>query len=202
MRGPREGFGCTGGGASPNGATDVIRDTAAVAPAHRDSGQALVELAIVVPILALILFGAVQFALIFERQIGINNALREAARRGAALVTDDANVTQNASGVVDWLIGDGTDPGLLATNVQGYNSSNLLSILVCYTPVSDDPSGDPQVEISTTVAYGHPLFLPIISGILDGIDGTTDNLFRVDSASTFRVENSNEDVLSAGACSP
>ena len=71
----------------------------------RQSGQALLELALVAPILILLLAALVQFALIFERQVGISNAVREAARRAA---TYDAKTPAEAQANAVWTLEDQT----------------------------------------------------------------------------------------------
>src|SRR5205823_4798146 len=114
----------------------TIRCSARATERRGQGGQALVEFAIVLPILAVLLGAIYQFAIIFERQIGIQNAIREDARRGAALVTTDANVATNATWAFHelWCTAtiDPADPcyghsHLLADNVQGYsNGSSTL----------------------------------------------------------------------------
>ena len=46
-----------------------------------ESGQALLELALVVPLLVLLVMAIFQFAYVLESQMGLTNAVREAARR-------------------------------------------------------------------------------------------------------------------------
>jgi Flp pilus assembly protein TadG len=48
------------------------------------SGQALLEFALIAPILILLVMAIFQFAYVLETQNGLTNAVREAARRGAA----------------------------------------------------------------------------------------------------------------------
>ena len=77
---------------------------------NRESGQALLELALVVPILVLLLMAIFQFAFVLESQMGLTNAVREASRRAAA-TTSEAPVWASLG---DWvqrqLCGDGTPP--------------------------------------------------------------------------------------------
>jgi hypothetical protein len=188
----------------------------------------LVEFAIVVPVLALLVTAIFQFAIIFERQIGITNAVREDARRAAALVTTDTadlvnGPTGNAQAHASWAwyelwcnpTTDPTDPcyghdHLLYDNVQGYDPSSdtVLAAQVCYTPsTSNDPTGNGYATVDVTFTYGHPLFMPLISGILDGIDGTPDDHFAVMTTAQFRVENQPNDNgitphLAAQWCAP
>jgi hypothetical protein len=45
------------------------------------------------------------------------------------------------------------------------------------------------VNIRVEVQYAHPLFLPLVSIILDGFDGTGDGALRIGTAEEIRVEN-------------
>jgi Flp pilus assembly protein TadG len=156
------------------------------ASAKSNRGQALVEFALVAPIMVLILVGLVQFAFIFERQIGIENAVRDGARRGATYVTTAATASTNASAIWATVFGSG---GLMLTNVQGYDSASppVHNPQVCYR-TGTDAAGNPALYVKVSVGYSHPLFLPIITQILDGIDGTSDNALRVDTSSEFQVQ--------------
>ena len=159
-------------------------------------GQALVEFALVAPIMVLIFAALVQFAFIFERQIGIENAVRDGARRGATYETVDiSDAGVNGPFVWDLLWGAS---GLMS-NVQGYEASRLLSPLVCYR-TQTDPAGSTGVLVKASMGYAHPLFLPIISQILDPLDGTTDGALRIDTSSEFQVQNDPGDDTTADHC--
>ena len=160
----------------------------------RQSGQALLELALVAPILILLLAGLVQFALIFETQIGINNAIREAARRGASLTTDATTMQANAN----WTL---AELQTLLGNTQNHDSS-LDTLEVCFftpTTYAQDASLNYQVMVRIKDTYKHPLFLPIVNLILDGIDGTTDSRLAADNVVQFRVEQTTSTNIGAGA---
>jgi len=153
----------------------------------------VLELALVAPIIILLLMGLIQFAVIFERQIGIENAVREAARRTAALAApNDATAQTNANWAymqVQSLLG----------NAQSHDAS-LDKISVCiFTPAAPnnvDPSGNSQVVVKITESYKHPLWLPIINLILDPIDGVTDQSLKVTTSSEFHVEQSGSNTVS------
>jgi hypothetical protein len=153
-----------------------------------ERGQALLELALVAPIMILLLASLVQFGIIFERQIGIENAVREAARRGATLTTkNDTGIAQTNA---NWTL---TQLNTLLANTQTHDASLDRDLEVCiYTPTGSnatDPAGNHQVWIKVSAGYAHPLFLPIIDLILDGIDGDpSDRRLRVDTSATFHVE--------------
>ena len=155
------------------------------------TGQALVEFALILVPLLLILAAILQFAFVLGTQVGITNAVREAARNAAAIETDNPTLaTTNGTAAYAQLTG-GT--GLLAKNVQAYQSGQLITsgspiTEVCYTTYTD-PAMTTQVKVKVEAYYRHPLFIPLISTILDGFDGSPDNALRVGASEEIRVEN-------------
>jgi Flp pilus assembly protein TadG len=165
--------------------------------AKRGRGQALVEFALVAPIMVLIFAALVQFAFIYERQIGIENAVRDGARRAATYETVDLT-DAGVNGPFTWNLVFGAG-GLMITNVQGYDGLAAVAPSVCYrTQIS--ANGVSSVMVKVSVGYKHPLFLPIISQILDPIDGTTDGALLVNTSSEFQVENDPTIGTSADGC--
>ena len=150
-------------------------------------------MALVATIMVLLLAGLSQIGMIAERQIGINNAVREAARRGATQATTAANASTNAT----WVLGQ---LQTLLANAQDYQASKASNMSACYyTPASPndvDPAGNTQVWIKVQMTYAHPLFLPLINVILDGIDGTNDQALDIPTVSTFHVEQSGSNSVS------
>jgi Flp pilus assembly protein TadG len=153
----------------------------------RGSGQALVELALVVPILVLLMMAIFQFAFVIQTQMGLSNAVREAARRAAAAdsLTTDWVRTQ--------LCGSDTsscDSGLLAANVQGFDDarlipSNTVSIGLC----TYDVSGIPNYRIDISVRYGNTVFFPMLAYATDEMDGTRDGLWEIGQSAQMRLEH-------------
>jgi Flp pilus assembly protein TadG len=149
-----------------------------------ESGQAMLELALVAPIIILLLMGLIQFALIYERHVGITNAVREADRRTAALDAADPGTAQaNATWALDelkTLLGNSQAHELTRDNIE-----------VCIgTPATNsvDVSGKSQVMVRISESYKHPLWLPIITQLLDGIDGANDQSLLASTVTEFRVE--------------
>ena len=135
----------------------------------------------------LIFAGLVQFAFIFERQIGIENAVRDGARRAATYTTvDSTQACTNGAFIWDVVFGTG---GTMQTNVQGYTDGTaVLNPFVTYT-TQTGAAGFKTVLVKVSVTYKHPLFLPLITQIVDGIDGTVDNALWVSTSSEFVVQN-------------
>jgi Flp pilus assembly protein TadG len=164
---------------------------------HRsgESGQALLELALVAPILILLLAGLVQFAFIFERQIGITNATREAARRAATFETPDAATAQANA---DWAL---AQLQTLLGNSQTHDATRDRIEVCIFTPLAPDNvdvAGNAQVVVRITEQYRHPVFLPIVAQILDGIDGVIDQSLLASTSSLFRVEQTGSHDLGVG----
>lgn len=57
---------------------------------HRESGAAIVEMAIVLPLLILLVFGIVEYGLLFKEKMTIASATASAARTGATMGSRDA----------------------------------------------------------------------------------------------------------------
>jgi hypothetical protein len=140
----------------------------------RESGQALLELALVVPILVLLVLAIFQFAYVLETQIGLTNAVREAARR----VVSAPNAT------VDWtrdqLLGSGGDPGLLAENIHAYDAARLVSPSPQVRICSFDVDSVTNYRVDINVTYSHPIFFQIPG---------SENLATLSAATQMRIEH-------------
>lgn len=162
----------------------------------RERGQALVEFALVLIPLALILLGILQFFFIFGAQIGLTNAAREGARYAAATVTDTSlKANTNGPAVCTRLTGT-----IVPNNVRPYIASNLVTSSNAggapATRISYESYQDPagtlttwSVRVKVEVQYRHPLIIPLIAAILDGLDGKSDNALQVGAQVEMRVDN-------------
>jgi hypothetical protein len=136
--------------------------------------------------MVLIFSALVQFGFVFERQIGIENAIRDGARRAATYAT-----TTNAQAVTNaplmWDVVFNSSTGLLAKNIQGFDNSALCQDSVTYTDQTD-ASGNTSVRVRVAATYKHPLFMPLITQIIDAIDSRTDNALAITTSSEFTVQ--------------
>lgn len=148
-----------------------------------ESGQGLTEFAFVAPILILLIMAIFQFAFVLQAQIGLTNAVREAARRAAASTTTDATTLQTFT--VAQLNGSS---GLLASNVQGFTSSRVAagpSAALCeYTA-----GGITSDRVTVTIRYGYPIFFPLLAFATDAVDGTADNAWTLSASAEMRLEH-------------
>ncbi|UMZ75036.1 TadE/TadG family type IV pilus assembly protein [Natranaerofaba carboxydovora] len=135
---------------------------------RKDDGQALVELAFVLPILLLLVFGIIEFGNIYFAHLTLNNASREGARAGALRATQhgvdlEAEVNE-----------------VIQNRIPSLDSDNL-SVFVW--PNSEEElirGNDLKVELE----YNRRLLTPLFGMILD--DGA--GYYQLRTETTMRIE--------------
>jgi Flp pilus assembly protein TadG len=148
-------------------------------------GQALVEFAIVLPLLLTLVLGIIQFGFLFGTHLGLANATREGARYGATLPTTDGST---AGEVTNHVWNTTADTGALG-QALGFSEGSLVNRSVTYCRYQTS-NGIWHVRLTATVTYNHPLFIPIVGAILDPLDSpSTPSAFQVSLTEQMRVEN-------------
>jgi Flp pilus assembly protein TadG len=187
-----------------------VRDSEAHAsPRSRESeaGQGLVELALVAPILVFLIMAIFQFAFVLETQMGLTNAVREAARRAAADVdpTTKANLATEAD-LLPQL------DSLLASNIQGYSSSRLWTagdggahdpspqVTFCSYTVGTGGSATTNYRVIVYVAYKNPVFFPLLGYATDLADGVSNGTWDLVAQASMRLEGDGAPADLSGAC--
>ncbi len=141
-------------------------------PAAAQSGLAMVEFALVLPLLLLVVFGTVGFGLAILDKVVITNASREAARqgtvyRGVGLRPTSAQVQSVAT-------------SYCSQNLVAFNNSR-----VCTVSLSTDPaalvSGN---TLRVTVTY--PFTFLGLTGFIDPFGGS--NGITLTASTTMRAE--------------
>lgn len=102
-------------------------------------GQAMVEFALIVPVLLLLVFGIMEFSMVMHQYMVVTEAAREGAR-AAAVGGDDALIAT------------------AATNAATGLESNKIQVVVVPTP--ERVRGEP---VTVTVSYPVTLVTPLIS---------------------------------------
>lgn len=134
----------------------MIRKTTAKA----EQGQTLVEFALVLPLLALLLFGVIQFGIVFNNYIDLTDAVRAGARKAAV-----SRQTTDPSGPVG------------VTKAAVIASAGDISLNPNNITVSSDWQPGDDVTVQATYPYSINLF-----GVVTVASGT------LTSRTTERVE--------------
>ena len=130
---------------------------------HRSAGQdgvASVELALILPVLMLLVVGAVRFGIAFNAKIEMTGAAREAARY---VIAHQGAANLSASALV---AAQGASPGLDLTGAEVVITNTTSGSGVC-------SSAAPYGEIRVTISRQYPLLvsLPPLSAVNVGVTG-------------------------------
>ena len=120
---------------------------------RREGGQATVEVALLLPLFALLLLAVVQVGLVVRDQVLVTHAAREAAR--AAAVDPRAEVAREGAEAAARL-----DPTRLAVELSG----------------ATDPGG----RLTVTVLYRSPTDVPLVGRLLGDRPLTAEATMRVE----------------------
>lgn len=137
-----------------------------------ERGAELIELALVLPILLLVFAGIVDFAVMFQRYLVVNNAAREGARIAVLPGYSQPDVQNRVTQYVREGTGD-----------------NTLSPVTVLTPVSIDPPGAtppfPAAQVTVTMTYNY-LILGPVAALFGGGSFPSSTLI---ARSTMRIES-------------
>ena len=145
--------------------------------AHDGDGQALVEFALVFPVMVLLLFGILDLGRAIYAYNTISNAAREGAR--VAAVNQVATPPSDTACVEDMPVEDPTDPHW---SIQACAASSAVSlglplsaVTVSYSPppsteISCSPTLDVGCIASVTVTYRWTAMTPVIGNLVGPIN--------------------------------
>jgi Flp pilus assembly protein TadG len=128
---------------------------------RKERGQAMVEFALVLPLLLILLCGIIDFGWIFGNQLMANNACREAAR--ACAIESDRSDSELQT---------------LAVQVVSDRADTLSGFCPIYVTVSREASAD---GISVSLTCQLPLMTPVTSTVF----GST---YTINAKSVMRAE--------------
>lgn len=137
----------------------------------REKGQAMVEFALILPLLILLLCGIIDFGWIFGNQLILNNAVREAARN-SAINFDESKLPSDAFNFA------------LVYDVLESRTDNIMDIGDMVIPVPTVPiPTKPGDTIKVSASYPLPILTPVLSTILGG-----SKTIQIHAQSSMRLE--------------
>ncbi len=145
-------------------------------------GQALPEFALVLPILAILLFGVIQLGVIFGGYNALINSVREAARYGSVCVGSAATCGPNTASYAGTKIAQ-----------SGFAYASAPWGQIQYQSYQD-ATGTWNVRMQVTACVNSVLFIPLIGNI---IHPANPSVFPMKSVETFRVEGNPSNTQSS-----
>lgn len=139
----------------------------------KESGQTLVELALVLPFLLILIFGAIEFGRVFHASHVITSAAREGARAGA-VGKSDTIIGDRIEDSVNTLV---NEANVLLKNSTEYNT-NPDENHVFYNITRDNTNGIVTVKVKGAVY----IIVPIVSSFI------SPNPMIIRSESEMRIE--------------
>ena len=147
-----------------------------------ERGQAVIEMALTLPLLLLIVLGMFDFGLLFQRYEVVTNAAREGARIGVLPGYSTTDATQRA---LDYLAVGGLSGAPRGCGPAYAAGSRCASAVISTTPITGSSPAKTVNQVTVTVEYDHAhVFVGPIISLFGGSLGTT----RLRSVSTMRVE--------------
>lgn len=117
----------------------------------REHGQSAVEIALLLPILLLLIFGIAMSGFLFYAYIQVSNAAREGARAGSLYRTLMATTTDTLDQTVRKAVTEGSTLGGLPM------TSANPSVMVTSTGNKADPRPGDKITAQVTYSYTQPL---------------------------------------------
>ena len=127
---------------------------------HQERGAVMVEMAIVVPIFVLLLFGMLEFGLAFKDKLAMTHAVTRASRDAAVLGNEDIADIEILRAFEDGLVGAASIDSVVHVDIFKADSDGSPIVWDRYVPDADgvpcdwDPCPDPAIVGS--VVYGNP----------------------------------------------
>jgi Flp pilus assembly protein TadG len=159
---------------------------------HDQKGAALIEFAIVLPLLLLLIFGMIEFSLLMYNKAMITNASREGARRGIVyrVVYNSDTKEMEYNPLAD---------SQIQAEVTSYLSNHLITFsgavstptTPTHTTTITRPVDSVSKDIMLNVQVGYPyqfLIFPVIASLVTPGGTTMPGTITLSSATQMRME--------------
>jgi len=148
-----------------------------------ERGQAVIELALTLPLLLLVVFGIIDFGFMFQRYEAVTNAAREGARLG---VLADYTATEAQNRALDYLVASGLNGPVracgAATIVKNSRCAQMTTSTVVVTGSTPVKTVD---QVTMVVEFDHQYQFV---GPIMGLFGSNQASIRLRSTSSMRRE--------------
>lgn len=119
----------------------------------KEDGAALIEFAIVLPLLLTLIFGTIEFGLFFFNKQVLTNAVREGARRGVVMRSQPRSVSEEDAAVVARVM------QFVDNNLVTFGNFSFGEDDVIVYSVVDESTGDPITRVEADLGFGKDLIV-------------------------------------------
>jgi Flp pilus assembly protein TadG len=147
-------------------------------------GQAVIELALTLPLLLIVVFGIIDFGFMFQRYESVTNAAREGARLGI-LQSAGYTATEAQNRAISYLQASGLNGPLRACGAAVVKDSMCAQLTTQTVPIAGSTPAKSVNQVTMIVEYDHEhtLLGPFMSVLSPGFGS-----IRLRSASIMRTE--------------
>ena len=157
--------------------------TLTTARTSNQRGQAVIELALTLPLLLVVVFGIIDFGFMFQRYEAVTNAAREGARLG---VLADYTAAEAQNRALDYLVSSGLNGPIRACGTGTVvRNSRCAQMTTSTVPVVGSTPAKTVDQVTVIVEYDHQY--QFVGPIL-GLFGSNLSSIRLRSASSMRRE--------------
>jgi Flp pilus assembly protein TadG len=151
--------------------------------ARRDGGQAVIELALTLPLLLLVLMGIFDFGFQFQRYEVVTNAAREGARIGVLPEYGPADAEKRA---LDYLLAGGISGAGSTTCPPSSAIRKCVDAVVENVTITGTSPAKTVQQIRVTVMYDYEY--TFVGPIMSLFGGSSLGTVRMQAVSTMRLE--------------
>ena len=142
---------------------------------RNEDGGSAVEFAIICPLLFIVLFGIIEFAVLLYDKAMITNASREGARAGIVFNFDPSGPTRITDEEIRTIVGS-----YCATHLISFGSGSTLTV-----PITRTGS---QEGASLTVTVNYPYRFLVFSNLIALFGGDSTNPLNLRAVTVMRLE--------------
>ena len=148
-------------------------------------GQAVIELALTLPLLLVVVFGIIDFGFMFQRYESVTNAAREGARLGVLQVSAGYTAVEAQNRAISYLQASGFNGTVRACGAAMLTNSMCALMTTQTVPITGSTPPKTVDQVTVIVEYDHQYSFvgPIMNLFGSGLGS-----IRLRSASTMRRE--------------
>jgi Flp pilus assembly protein TadG len=146
-------------------------------------GAAVVEFAVIAPLLLVILFGIIEFSILMFDKAMLTNASREGARAGIVFVDDRADNVDDLENKINQVVRDYCEDHLIS-----FGSGSSLNIDISWEDGDDANTTLYDSGDSLTVAVDYDFRFLVFSNLLALLGGNMGDVLNLQAVTVMRLE--------------